>query len=136
MAHHRRRSSRVTVRSAATGEVLRIEGRTTVPTAVSVDVWLRDGICCRYCGYWEKDRHNFHLDHVQPVSRGGQNTRENLVVACRKCNIVKGNQTGWTPLSVEDAKAIRRKARAMKKRGKFWRYRPDARCLPAEEVKS
>jgi hypothetical protein len=112
--------------------VLRTEGRKNIPQAMAVDVWLRDGICCRYCGYWEKDRKNFHLDHVHPVSRGGQNTLDNLVVACRKCNMEKGSEEGWTPLSVEDAKAVRRKAWSMKKRGRFWRYRPDPRCRPNE----
>lgn len=30
------------------------------------------------------------LDHVYPVSRGGTNQRTNIVLACRKCNELKG----------------------------------------------
>lgn len=33
-------------------------------------------------------------DHVVPRSRGGGNGRDNIVVACWRCNQVKGNMTG------------------------------------------
>ena len=33
------------------------------------------------------------LDHVIPRSRGGGDTWENIVTACVKCNIKKGNRT-------------------------------------------
>ena len=32
------------------------------------------------------------LDHVVPISRGGETTWENVVTACKKCNNKKGNQ--------------------------------------------
>ena len=42
------------------------------------------------------------MDHVLPKSRGGLNTWENLVTACKKCNQKKGNKTpresGMAPL--------------------------------------
>lgn len=34
------------------------------------------------------------VDHVLPLSRGGDNSPENLVAACRACNQWKGN---WYP---------------------------------------
>lgn len=34
------------------------------------------------------------IDHVIPISRGGKNTRENLVLACHFCNKRKGDMTG------------------------------------------
>jgi uncharacterized protein YdaU (DUF1376 family) len=50
----------------------------------------RDGTKCRYCGC---DQGPFHLDHVQPYSRGGKDTLNNLVVACARCNWDKGAKT-------------------------------------------
>lgn len=34
------------------------------------------------------------IDHIHPVSRGGQDKRENLRVACKGCNARKANKTG------------------------------------------
>src|SRR6476661_6825809 len=51
-------------------------------------VILRDGHRCAYCG---KAAHT--IDHVQPKSRGGADSWENLVAACLRCNNVKGDHT-------------------------------------------
>lgn len=57
-------------------------------------VLRRDAYRCAYCG-----RLAATVDHVQPRSRGGIDSWENLVAACVKCNNVKGNRTpqemGW-----------------------------------------
>lgn len=53
-------------------------------------VLARDGRRCRYCGRQIGPRSVLHLDHVIPVSRGGADTLENLVVACEGCNRRKG----------------------------------------------
>ena len=50
----------------------------------------RDGHSCQYCGYVGND---LTLDHVVPRSRGGGDTWENLVTACVRCNVQKGNRT-------------------------------------------
>lgn len=44
-------------------------------------VLARDGWQCRYC-----DQPGETVDHVLPRSRGGGDTMDNLVCACRKCN--------------------------------------------------
>lgn len=31
----------------------------------------------------------YHVDHVHPLSRGGSNTRDNLQILCRHCNLSK-----------------------------------------------
>ena len=56
------------------------------------NVFLRDENRCQYC---EKtfSAHGLSLDHVNPRSRGGQTTWENVVTACLKCNIHKGGRT-------------------------------------------
>jgi 5-methylcytosine-specific restriction endonuclease McrA len=50
----------------------------------------RDSHSCQYCGF---DGEALTLDHVMPRSRGGQDTWENMVVACMRCNVNKGNRT-------------------------------------------
>lgn len=42
---------------------------------------------CYYCQCKVGDK--YHVDHVVPLSRGGSNGPENLVIACPKCNMEK-----------------------------------------------
>lgn len=44
---------------------------------------------CYYCG---KKIDNLTQDHVIPVSRGGEHTKENVVAACMPCNLKKGDK--------------------------------------------
>lgn len=61
------------------------------PLAKRIDRLIaRDGARCRYCGTREGP---FECDHVIPVSRGGPNRLDNLVVACAPCNRAKGART-------------------------------------------
>ncbi len=50
----------------------------------------RDRHSCQYCRYKGEQ---LTLDHVIPRSRGGGDTWENLVTACVRCNVKKGNRT-------------------------------------------
>jgi hypothetical protein len=34
-----------------------------------------------------------NLDHIKPVSKGGEHTWENVAIACMMCNIRKGART-------------------------------------------
>ena len=46
---------------------------------------------CAYCGKSILDLPDGLVrDHVIPISRGGDNTKENVVLACRSCNASKG----------------------------------------------
>lgn len=47
-------------------------------------VMARDGHRCQYCGARADS-----IDHVVPRSRGGLHTWENVVAACRPCNVRK-----------------------------------------------
>lgn len=60
-------------------------------------VYDRDGWFCQICGS-EVDREVLYpdplsatLDHVVPLSRGGDHTRENTVLAHLRCNLVKSD---------------------------------------------
>ncbi len=45
---------------------------------------------CVYCGA-TSDTTTLHIDHFIPTSKGGTNVEENLVVACRECNLGKSD---------------------------------------------
>lgn len=50
-------------------------------------VFARDGHRCQYCGGTAES-----IDHVIPRSKGGPHTWENVVAACRPCNVHKGDR--------------------------------------------
>lgn len=52
----------------------------------------------RHRCYWCKGsvhKNEYHIDHVIPLKAGGSNGRENIVIACRACNLKKGARI-WT----------------------------------------
>jgi 5-methylcytosine-specific restriction endonuclease McrA len=53
-------------------------------------ILARDQYTCQYCGAKNKD---LTLDHVTPRWAGGQNTWDNLVACCRRCNLKKADKT-------------------------------------------
>ena len=46
---------------------------------------------CVHCGSEE----NLEIDHIIPVSKGGEGSDENLQVLCRSCNRSKSNKIPW-----------------------------------------
>jgi 5-methylcytosine-specific restriction endonuclease McrA len=56
---------------------------------IRLQVLNRDGWTCTYCGVSDANE----VDHVWPKSRGGEDTLDNLVCACRRCNILKKDKT-------------------------------------------
>ena len=54
------------------------------------NVIKRDNHQCQYCGTKQQP---LTLDHVIPKNRGGEDTWENLVCACARCNNKKGQRT-------------------------------------------
>ena len=52
----------------------------------------RYGFACGYCSVSETDAGGeLTVDHFQPVSAGGNESDENLVYACSRCNLFKGD---------------------------------------------
>ncbi|MEQ9326650.1 MAG: HNH endonuclease domain-containing protein [Rhodospirillales bacterium] len=93
-----------------------------IPQALKNTVLARDGYFCQFCGIpvilqqaqsvlrkfygseirWgnrNAEKHtafqalDLDFDHILPLSRGGDNSVENLIVACAPCNCGRGN---WT----------------------------------------
>ena len=56
------------------------------------NIYARDLNRCQYCGRSFSTK-ELTLDHVKPRVQGGDNTWENLVCACVKCNARKGGRT-------------------------------------------
>lgn len=54
-------------------------------------VFERDDYKCHYCGK-QLTRFNATLDHLQPVSEGGDNSFDNLATACLHCNSQRGSR--------------------------------------------
>ena len=52
----------------------------------------RYAFCCGYCGVSEESAGSeLTIDHYQPVSAGGDNSDDNLVYACWRCNLYKSD---------------------------------------------
>lgn len=57
-------------------------------------VKLRAKNCCEYC--WSQEKfatQSFSVEHIRPVSKGGETFAENLALACQGCNNHKYNKT-------------------------------------------
>lgn len=52
------------------------------------EILVRWGYLCAYCGDLAE-----HLDHVEPLSKGGADVEANIVPACAHCNLSKGAKT-------------------------------------------
>lgn len=54
-------------------------------------IYKRDGGVCQEC--FERVRfHNFHVDHIVPISKGGDEwDQNNLRLTCAPCNLRKGS---------------------------------------------
>jgi 5-methylcytosine-specific restriction endonuclease McrA len=75
--------------------VVRLLKRITRRRAVKfsrMNVLLRDGWKCQYCGEKKKTK-QLNYDHVVPKSQGGRTTWENIVTSCYDCNHKKAGRT-------------------------------------------
>lgn len=88
------------------------------------NVMFRDAHQCQYCGKRPPLR-DLNIDHVLPRSRGGDDSWENLVTACRPCNLRKG----WKTPEEADMRLARRPFRpkwtvtAQILHGSGWRFK-------------
>lgn len=64
--------------------------RRGIDSHVAIAVLDRDNRTCVYCG---AEGQPIELDHLTPISRGGNDTVWNLVTSCRACNRQKGRKT-------------------------------------------
>jgi 5-methylcytosine-specific restriction endonuclease McrA len=55
------------------------------------NLYHRDNYTCQYC-HKTHPSHQLTYDHVIPRSRGGETSWSNVVTACIRCNLKKGNK--------------------------------------------
>lgn len=72
--------------------------RQAISKKLRFEIFTRDGFACQYCGR-KAPSVVLHVDHIDPVSKGGMNIWENLVTACQDCNLGKKD----TPLPPKQA---------------------------------
>jgi 5-methylcytosine-specific restriction endonuclease McrA len=64
-----------------------------VPPLNNPALFKRDSQLCLYCGETFRAR-DLSRDHVTPLIQGGEDTWNNVVTACRRCN---NHKAGYTP---------------------------------------
>jgi len=55
------------------------------------DLYATQGGRCYYCSVSIEE--SYHIDHMQPLSRGGRNDVSNICLACVPCNLSKHTKT-------------------------------------------
>ncbi|UJP67160.1 HNH endonuclease [Mongoliitalea daihaiensis] len=53
------------------------------------NLFKRDSNECQYCG----SSKNLTIDHIVPKSKGGKTNWTNLITACNRCNVYKGDKS-------------------------------------------
>jgi CRISPR/Cas system Type II protein with McrA/HNH and RuvC-like nuclease domain len=72
-------------------EVLCRAERGKVSNKLRLKIYQRDGERCVKCG----GKTNLEIDHIIPISKGGESTIENLQTLCHYCNTKKGANIDW-----------------------------------------
>lgn len=65
--------------------------RTAISKKTRFEVFKRDSFRCQYCGCSAPDV-ILHVDHIEPVSKGGDNSILNLITSCESCNLGKSDR--------------------------------------------
>ena len=66
--------------------------RNMMSPSLRMKVLKRDGYRCRICGRSANDGVRLEVDHIIPISQGGQTELSNLQTLCWDCNRGKGSQ--------------------------------------------
>lgn len=65
--------------------------RKSLSKKIRFEVFKRDSFTCQYCGRSVPDV-ILEVDHIKPVSKGGDNEIINLITSCRDCNRGKSDR--------------------------------------------
>lgn len=66
--------------------------RKIMTESLRYDILKRDGFKCVLCGRTVADGAKLHVDHIKPISKGGQTVASNLRTLCDKCNFGKSDK--------------------------------------------
>ena len=70
---------------------IRVE-RAKMTDSLRYDIMKRDNFRCQLCGSTAADGVKLHVDHIQPVAKGGKTTPGNLRTLCDRCNMGKSDK--------------------------------------------
>jgi len=56
---------------------------------IRFEIFKRDNFKCAYCGRSADDRVLLVVEHIKPISSGGNSNIENLITSCNECNAGK-----------------------------------------------
>lgn len=66
--------------------------RKQISKKIRFEVFKRDSFKCQYCGSSAPDV-ILHVDHIEPISKGGDNSILNLITSCDSCNLGKSDRS-------------------------------------------
>lgn len=66
--------------------------RKNISKKIRFEVFKRDSFTCQYCGD-SAPKTVLEVDHIMPVSKGGDNSLLNLITSCFNCNRGKSNKS-------------------------------------------
>lgn len=75
-----------------------------VTKSTRFEVLKRDSFKCQYCGATAPET-VLHVDHIEPVSRGGSNDLTNLITSCSGCNLGKSDKPLSENAAVQKSRA-------------------------------
>ena len=67
--------------------------RAKMTDSLRYDIMKRDKFRCQLCGSMAADGVKLHVDHIQPVAKGGKTTPQNLRTLCDRCNMGKSDKS-------------------------------------------
>ena len=80
--------------------------RKPISKKLRFDIFKRDEFTCSYCGS-KPPSVVLEIDHILPVSKGGENDIDNLVTSCFNCNRGKSNKSlDSIPQKMQDKSVI------------------------------
>lgn len=94
--------------------------RRPISLSLRFSVYARDKHTCQYCGGKPPDV-VLQLDHVYPVALGGTNGIDNLLTACRDCNLGKGARDPGLAMASRPATQLERRAIA-REQARWWAH--------------
>lgn len=59
--------------------------RQSISKKTRFEIFKRDSFICQYCGE-HPPKVILHIDHINPVKNGGDNSLDNLITSCQGCN--------------------------------------------------
>lgn len=73
-------------------EARRKRERSKMSPQLRYQILQRDHFRCQICGRTQEDGVKLHVDHIIPVSKGGETVPKNLRTLCDECNLGKGDK--------------------------------------------